>query len=289
VRAREGGVEMFRRLAFKSFLVVFIIFFCVFEVYGLPVLEVHFVDVGQGDAILIKAPNNKNLLIDTGNLSTAYRLKNYLKEQRVSNLKGLFITHLHPDHVGGLFCLLPEVFVENIYDNGTVLPGNDFYEEYINIIKTLRVKRQIVKEGDTMFLGNLVLQVLSPSEPLTMDLHFDCVVVKITYGNSTFLMTGDFNRKGEERLLSKGADLQSQVLKVGHHGAGDATSEAFLNKVNPEIAVLFVGKDNRYGYPSAETVERIKRKRIKLYRTDHDGTIVIRTDGENIRVKTGEP
>jgi len=280
---------MFRRIALKSSLVILFISFFVFKAYGLPVLEVHFIDVGQGDAILIKAPNNKNLLIDTGNLSTAYKLKSYLKERGVSALNALIITHLHSDHVGGLFCVLPEVFVEKIYDNGTVLPGNDFYEEYINIIKTLRVKRQIIREGDIMSLGRLVLQVLSPSDPLTMDLNADSVVVKITYGKITFLMAGDLNGKGEDRLLNKGIDLQSQVLKVGHHGACDATSEAFLEKVNSEIAIICVGKDNRYGYPSAETVERIKRRKIKLYRTDRDSTIVIQTDGENIRVKTGEP
>lgn len=216
--------------------------------------------MGQGDAILIKCPSKQNVLIDTGNLSEAYKLKSFLAKTRVTKINALVITHMHLDHVGGLFCLLPELNLRKIYDNGAILSGNDFWEEYINLVRELSVKREILREGDKLCVGNLVLQILAPSEPLGTDLNADSVVMKIQYDKIAFLMTGDLNIKGEERLIDKGINLQSQVLKVGHHGVADATSEILLERVNPEIAVISVGKANRYEYPCAETISRLKIK-----------------------------
>jgi competence protein ComEC len=150
-------------------------------VQGANHLEVHFIDVGQGDAILIKTPSGQNVLIDTGNLSTGDKMKRYLKDEKVSTLNALIITHMHPDHVGGLFCLVPDLAVEKIYDNGAVLIGYDFWEEYINLIKNLKIKREILEEGDEFSFGRVRLRILSPSKPLTGDMNGDSIVIKISY------------------------------------------------------------------------------------------------------------
>lgn len=253
-------------------------------VQGAGLLEIHFIDVGQGDAILIKAAANTNVLIDTGNLSAGHMVKKYLKDQQVYALSALIITHMHPDHVGGLFCLVPDLAVEKIYDNGAVLIGYDFWEEYINLIKNLKIKREILEERDEFSFGRVRLRVLSPSKPLIGDMNADSIVIKISYGKIAFLLTGDLNKKGEKRLLARKLNLRSQVLKVGHHGADDATSEAFLEEVNPLLAVISVGKNNPYGYPGEKTLHLLKRKGVNLFRTDLDGTVVVRTDGERFSV-----
>ena len=262
------------------FYLIILVFLCPLIARALPLLEVHFIDVGQGDAILVKCPSNQNVLIDTGNLSTGYRLGRYLKKQRVSSFKAIVITHMHPDHVGGLFSILPDLRVGKIFDNGAQLIGDDIWEEYINILKDLEIKREIFGEGDTFKLDDVIFELLSPSTPLTHDLNADSLVIKICYDRIKFFMTGDLNKKREKQLINKGFDIQSQVLKVGHHGACDATSEAFLDK-----NIMSVGENNRFGYPCPETLNRIKKKGIKLFRTDVDGTIVIRTDGEKISLK----
>jgi competence protein ComEC len=175
--------------------------------------------VGQGDAILIKCPSNQNVLIDTGNLSTGYRLGRYLKKQRVSSFKTIVITHMHPDHVGGLFSILPDLRVGKIFDNGAQLIGDDIWEEYINILKDIEIKREILGEGDTFKIDDVIFEILSPSEPLFKDLNADSIAMKMRYGEITFLFAADLNIKAEKRLIRKGINLQSRVLKVGHHGA----------------------------------------------------------------------
>ncbi len=271
----------------KKYSIIFtiiLLLLCSSSVSGANRLEVHFIDVGQGDAIFIKTPSGKNALIDAGNLSAGHRVRQYLKSRRVSTLDAVIITHMHPDHVGGLFCLVPDLAVEKIYDNGAVLIGYDFWEEYINLIKNLKIKREILEEGDEFSFGRVKLRVLSPSKPLIGDMNGDSIVIKISYGKIAFLLTGDLNKKGEKRLLARKLNLRSQVLKVGHHGADDATSEAFLEEVNPLLAVISVGKNNPYGYPGEKTLHLLKRKGVNLFRTDLDGTVVVRTDGERFSV-----
>lgn len=277
-----------KRFVLRALVLFVFVLVCPLSAEGLPPIEIHFVDVGQGDAILIKGPEGANILIDTGNLSAGYRVRKYLREQKISRLRALVITHMHPDHVGGLFCLLPGLEVDKVYDNGITLKGYDFWEEYRSLVRGLDLHRDVLTEGSSLDFGQLFITVLSPWIPLAGDMNADSIVLKLRYGNVRFLMTGDLNFKGEKRLLKKGIDLRCDVLKVGHHGACDSTSEAFLNKVEPEIAVISVGKDNRYGYPCEETIKRIEKCGSMVYRTDRDKTIVIKTDGKKIEVLYGE-
>ena len=240
--------------------------------------------MGQGDATLIKGPEDVNVLIDAGGLSAGHRVGKYLKEQGISSLRALVVTHMHPDHVGGIFGLLPTFDVDKVYDNGVLLKGNVFWEEYVKLVSELNLPRDVLRADCRLDFGRVSITVLSPVLPFTGGMNADSIVLMLRYGDTRFLMTGDLNSKGEKRLLEKDIVLKCDVLKVGHHGACDSTSEAFLKRVAPQIAVISVGQGNRYGYPCEKSIERIKDYGTKIYRTDRDDTVVIRTDGKRVEV-----
>jgi len=255
---------------------------------GIGFLEVHVIDVGQGDAILLRAPSGETMLVDSGNLSAGYHVERYLRDQGISTLGTVVITHMHPDHVGGLFRLVPDMSVKKIYDNGSILDGNDFWEEYINLSKKLGLERKILQKGDTLAFGNVDITVLSPSEPLTGNMNADSLVMKVSYHDVSFMLTGDMNKTSEHHLVGGSIDLKSQVLKVGHHGADDATSEEFLDAVSPSLAVISVGQGNPRGYPGDKTLSLLKKKGVHVYRTDRDGTVIVQTDGTTLFVDLPE-
>jgi len=264
-----------------------LIFLAVFITYSssFGALIVHFIDVGEGDCILIQIPNNKNILVDTGNLSFGYRVEEYLRSKNISHLDCIIVTHMHPDHVGGIFNVLPKYGINIIYYNGYRPQDNEFFLELINLAEDLNITMKILNAGNKLLFGKVTLDVLSPIEPLSGDMNGDSIVLRVIFGEISFLLTGDLNINVEKRLIEAECILKSDVLKVGHHGAEDASSEEFIDKVRPKIAILSVGKNNRYGYPSNVVIERFKRKKIPLYRTDIDGTIIIQTDGDTISLK----
>jgi len=249
-------------------------------------LIVHFIDVGEGDCILIQMPNNKNILVDTGNLSVGYKVAKYLKLKNISQLDCIIVTHMHPDHVGGIFNILPQIKTNHIYYNGYRAEDNHFFLELLNLAKNLNIPLIILNAGNQLCFGIVRLDVLSPKEPLTGDLNVDSIVLKISFGKVNFLLTGDLNINGEKRLMEMRCNLRSDVLKAGHHGAEDSNSEEFIDEVKPKIAVISVGKNNRYGYPSKEVIGRFKMKEVTLYRTDLDGTIIIKTSGDTLSIST---
>lgn len=302
---------MFRKMLSVGFMVLVVwVLLCPVGAVALPLMEIHFINVGQGDSIWIKEPEGKNVLIDTGNLSVGHKVRTYLQQNGVAALDALIITHTHPDHVGGIFGILPDIPVKKIYDNGADPGKEEVALEYLNFVEGLYLDRGVLRSevgghpgeppsgtpselfhgagrGELVF-GALRLQVLSPSTPLSGNLNADSIVLRVLYGDIRILLMADATRKVEQALVKQmGEDLRSQVLKVGHHGWADATSEAFLDCVKPKIAVISVGKGNRYGYPAAEVVKAIQDRGIRVLRTDEDGTIVVTTDGEALNVKTG--
>lgn len=250
-------------------------------------LKVHFIDVGDGDCILIQTPNGQNILVDSGNLSSGYIVKEYLESNNIAQLESVIITHMHPDHVGGLFNFLPQIQTRCVYYNGYQPQNNEFYFEFINLIKAINISLKTLHAKDRLSYGKVILFILAPFEPLTGNMNSDSIAIKIIFDEISILLMGDLNKQIEKRLIEEEYTLKSDVLKVGHHGANDASSEEFLDKAKPKYAVLSVGKNNRYGYPSQEVIERFKKKEIPLYRTDIDGTIVIQTDGKTISIKLG--
>ncbi len=245
-------------------------------------LRVHFIDVGQGDAILIQTPE-KNVLIDGGERgSTAV---NYIQSQGITGLDLVIGTHPHSDHIGGLINVLQLLPVGEIIDPGVVHTTKTF-ENYLTLIDKKDIKFTVGRTGLKRDLGGgAVMQILHPSSPSSARLNDASIVARVVFGSVSFLFTGDAESAAETEILNSGCDLTGTVLKVGHHGSRKATTRAFLNAVKPEIAVIMCGRDNTYGYPHKETLGRLGKAGADVYRTDKEGTIVITTDGVGYTVK----
>lgn len=240
--------------------------------------RIHFINVGEGDSILLEI-EGKSALIDTGNLISGPRLVKYLKEKGIEKLNYLILTHPHPDHIGGVFFILPALKVEKIYDNGQELGGVRkscaIYRWYEDLVRK-RKNYAVLISGNSLPLGSLTLEVLWPPEvPTSSDFNAFSLLIMVKGGGFSCLLTGDLTAAGERELLRREVNLKADVLKVGHHGAEDATSQEFLEAVSPGIAVISVDKDNFWGYPSARVLQRLKKAGVKVYRTDKEGDIIL--------------
>lgn len=262
----------------KIILILLFIGYTVSFAQGQPV-NIHFIDIGEGDAILIQA-QGKCALIDTGNLLNGYKLIEYLEKNNVKNISYLIISHPDPDHIGGIFFVLPKFKIENLYDNGCDLniSGNPLLEYYE---KAFRKKEnyQMLREGDRLNLGEVTLEVIWPRPgPLEGSFNHNSLVIMLSYKNSRCLLTADIDEAVERELLNKGIELNANILKVAHHGAADASSDGFIEKVSPEVAVISVDKDNPRGYPAKGVLDRLAAKKIKAYRSDKNSSVVIRLE-----------
>ena len=252
-------------------------------------LEVDFLDVGQGDAILIKAPGGQNILIDGGpDKAVVKRLSENLPfwDKRIDLM---ILTHPHDDHVAGLIEVLKRYEVKKILYTGVVHNAPN-YLAWLRAVRDKRVAMTIIDKAQTINFGaGCRLEILSPGRSLlgqaVPDLNQSSIVAKLIYGQTEFLLTGDAGEEVEKKLIDEGTDLAAEVLKVGHHGSPYSTGEDFLDKVRPELAVISVGKDNDFGHPNLRIVKRLERAGAKIYRTDENGTVRIESDGEKIKVK----
>lgn len=245
-------------------------------------LEVHFIDVGQGDAILVKTPG-KNILIDAGWRGDT--VVNYLRSEGVESLDLVIGTHPHADHIGGLINVMEQISVREVFDPGVVHTTKTF-EDYLTVIDQ---KNIIFTEGRTGLErdigGGAVLEIIHPSSPSEDHLNNASIVARVAFGQISFLFTGDAEKEAEGEILNRGYNPESTILKVGHHGSSTSTTQAFLRAVNPEAAVIMCGEDNQYGHPHEETVDRLTAAGVDIYRTDLHGTIVISTDGQSYSVE----
>ena len=254
-------------------------------------LKIYFIDVDQGDSCLIVTPNNKKILIDGGGSETFNVGKNtlmpYLLDRKITKIDYIFISHFDTDHVGGILYLLQKMKVKNVVI-GKQFEQNENYKEFIKIIKTKNIKTIVVEKGYKLQIeNNLYFDILWPDLENIVDeniINNNSLVCKLNYKKFSLLFTGDIERKAEEILVSKykkTSILKSTILKVGHHGSNTSTTEEFLKLVNPKIALIGVGKNNKYGHPSTEVINRLEENKTKIYRTDKDGEIVIIIKNEN--------
>lgn len=243
-------------------------------------LEVHYIDVGQGAAQLIITPSGKIMLIDAGNNDDEQRMVNYLKEQGVTKVDILVGTHPDADHVGGLDAVVDAFEIGSIY-MPKVTSNTKTFESLLTSISNKNLKVTTAKAGLSLNLDEqLTVNILAPISTYA-DANEMSVVIKLTFGSNSFLFTGDADVKSEHDLLASGTDLKSDVLLVGHHGSNSSTSKSFLDAVNPQYAVIQVGKNN-YGHPTNETLQKLSNKGIKIYRNDEQGNIIFTSDGKNV-------
>ena len=245
-------------------------------------LEIYYFDVGQADSILIKE-NNYNILIDAGNNEDGENLVSYLKKELNINKFNMVVgTHPHEDHIGGLDNIINEFDIDTILmPNAT--STSETFESVLNSIENKNYKITVPKIDEEFNYDNIKLKVLYTGTN-EKDLNNNSIVLKLTYLNNKFLFTGDATSKVEKKLLKK--DIESDVLKIGHHGSEYSTTNDFLDKVNPKYAIIEVGKNNTYKHPKQITLDKLNAKNIKIYRTDLDGTIKLTSDGNNITFET---
>lgn len=239
-------------------------------------LKIHFVDIGEGDSILIQA-KNEFALIDTGNLLSGHKLIDYLKENDVPAIKHLIITHHDLDHIMGVFFIMPKFKVENVYDNGFNLDtSHDAILAYYEKLFRLKENYHALKEGDVLKLGLVTLEIIWPPDlPLSGSFNHNSLVIMLRYKDFRCLLTADMDRAAETELLKKGLDLRSDILKVAHHGANDANTEDFIKKVNPKSAIISVDHNNVRGYPDRRVLDLLGGENITTYRTDKSGSIIV--------------
>ena len=248
------------------------------------IMKVHYIDVGQGDSILVQV-NGKNLLIDAGPGSSTDKLLAYLKKQNISTLDYIVATHPHEDHIGGMAEVIKHYNVGEFYAPKVVTTTRTF-QNMISALKGKGLKINTAKEGVTIDLGsNAECVMLAPNSSSYESLNNYSAVIKITFGNTKFLFTGDAEKLSEKEMLDKNLDLSADVLKVGHHGSTSSSSAAFLDKTAPKAAIISCGKGNDYGHPHKPTITALTKRNIKIYRTDIDGTVIIESDGTNITRK----
>jgi len=265
-----------------------------------PGLEVVFLDVGQGDSIIIRSPLGRSLLIDAGGREghSADRgeigrwvVIPALYREGIGRVDGVIATHPHDDHIGGLDEVIEEVPIGMLLDSGEAHP-TPAYERFLAAAKKRRLQIIPAKAGQIFNLGaGIRAEVLHPDLPFLQgtedDLNNNSVVVRLTYGEVSFLFAGDIQQEGEGALLSDYPNISATVLKVAHHGSMDSTSEEFLAKVRPKWAVILAGRQNPFGHPHGETLEHLKKLGVRVFRTDEMGTIVMRTDGRSLRAEWG--
>lgn len=256
-------------------------------------LTIIFPDVGQGDSILIIFPNQKTMLIDGGDRDQSDSILSLLKEYNIEKIDNVVATHPHADHIGGLLNIIQNVSIGKIYDSGQE-HNTQTFENYLDLIESKRIPFSLARENNEIddIDSKVDIKIVNPPEPLFTgtgnDINDNSIVLKLTYGNFSILLTGDIGEISEERLVNNRNIKDIDILKVAHHGSKYSSTKEFLQSVNPQIAVILVGENNRYGHPHLETLERLENQENiqHIFRTDIDGTIILITDGNQYAMKS---
>lgn len=243
-------------------------------------MKVHFIDVGQADCILIES-NKKYMLIDAGNNDDEKLILTYLKKNKVKRLEYVIGTHPHEDHIGSL-----DAVIKNFEIGKVILPEKEHttqtFEDVLDAIedKGLKITKPVVSKEYK--LGTAKFIIIAPNADYKDELNDWSVGIKLINKNDSFIFVGDAEKEAEDDILKNDIDISADVLKISHHGSDTSTSNAFLNEVSPSSVVISCGKGNSYGHPNKTIINKLKKKKINIYRTDEQGTIVASSNGNKI-------
>ena len=245
-------------------------------------LMISYMDVGQGDAEYIKV-NGNDILIDAGPRSNSKELLEQLKAKNIDDFELVIATHPHEDHIGGMVDVFKEYEVKAFY-SPKITHTTKTYENLVKAVKDEGLKTKELKGGMVIDLGEgAKFEVFTPQKSEYEELNDYSPIMKLSFGATSYLFTGDAEKLAEEEALAKyKTSLDSDVIKFGHHGSSSSSSNAFIEAVSPKYGIISCAKDNKYGHPHRETLDIIKKYNIKAFRTDTDGEIILTSDGKSI-------
>lgn len=246
-------------------------------------MRLHFIDVGQGDSTFIELGNGQTMLIDAGNPENGYEIAGYIKGLEYTDINYVVATHPHSDHIGGMSTVLQSFAIGDMYMPGQAHTSQTF-ENLVDTIAQEGITLHKAKAGVNVLDDDKIkIDILAPFNDEYSNLNNCSAVVRVKYGNTVALFTGDAEQQIESQILNSGID--ADILKVGHHGSGTASTSSFISVVTPKTAVISCGKYNSYGHPHNETLARLDNAGADIYRTDEVGTVIVTADMEkNISV-----
>lgn len=265
-------------------------------------LDLFVLDVGQGDALLIKV-GNEYTMIDTGDIDQRPNTVAQLKKLGVKKIKNLIISHPHADHIGGFIAIAEEIPIENVYDNGMAIKSG-VYKSYIKMIEKKHINHKSLKKGDSLDLGNGArFDVYGPKDTVPYEeaktkgdkqigtsnqyMNNHSIAGKLVFGKYSLFTGGDAEINEETDMVQEfNSRLFARMLKIDHHGGNNSSTLKFIRSVKPESALISVGLHNKYGHPGHETLNRLQDNHITVYRTDTMGTIHVSTDGDTWNIST---
>ncbi len=248
---------------------------------GTEVLDIYFIDVGQGDSTLIHQPGKCAVLVDAGSARKAHSVLDLLQDNAISTLDYAIVTHPHEDHFGGMRMVLEKAMIAQLVDNGKERFEEIGFEEYQKLKSELSYSTMIA--GDSFACGDIRVDVLHPAKAYITpkNANDSSLALRITYHDFTLLLMGDVSGDGERSMLEDGEVPEASIIQLGHHGAEDSTSAELLTRVKPEVAIISVSEPNGIGAPANVVLDRLQEYRMRVFRTDHEGTIhaTVRPDG----------
>ena len=271
---------MKRKISFAGILFLFLIFLNLFTVWASEPFELHLLDVGQGQSVLMKADGHA-MMIDGGGRETSSFVVSYLKQQGIESLDYVIASHYDTDHIAGLIGVLSVFKVDTLLLPVCTGEGDLFYSFSAAAVSNGCTICHACKDME-FGLGSASIEVIGP---VNTDYVFDndgSLAVRILYGNRSCVICGDAEQQSEMDMAASGEDLQTDLYVVNHHGSRTSSTDVFLDALSPGYALISCGKNNEYGHPAVETLQRLKSRGVKLYRTDQQGTIIAFSDGENI-------